>query len=187
MHRAGPAVGISSRRSFGGTESTRIQFTSSVVQSPAVPPDTSQGEISRETRASQTQLSQASGTQTIEDEFGLGDSTGRESQEGRFLSGEAEIDPGLSVETSCSCSTVTKPGSCGHRSAVQEASAFANEAVGQGNAALVTVSSNLHSSVTLSARQTVNVCLSCKKHGQVRGPIIDLNSIPSTSWIARMV
>jgi hypothetical protein len=58
MHRAGPAVGISSRRSFGGTESTRIQFTSSVVQSPAVPPDTSQGKISRETRASQTQWSQ---------------------------------------------------------------------------------------------------------------------------------
>jgi hypothetical protein len=39
----------------------------------------------------------------------------------------------------------------------------------------------------LSARQTVNVCLSCKKHGQVRGPIVDLNSIPSTSWVARTV
>lgn len=91
---------------------------------------------------------QSSGTQTIEDEFGLGASPGRESQEGRFLSEEAEIDPGLSVEPSCSCSTVTKPGSCGHRSAVQEASAYANEAVGQGNAALVTVSPNLHSSVS---------------------------------------
>jgi hypothetical protein len=91
----------------------------------------------------------SSGTQTIEDEFGLGASPGREPQEGRSLSEKAEIDPGLAVEPPvCSCLTVTRPGSCGHRSAVQEASAYANEAVGQSKVPLVTVSRDLHSSAS---------------------------------------
>jgi hypothetical protein len=88
------------------------------------------------------------GTQTIEDELGLGAFPGREPQEDRSLSEKAEIDPRLAVETVCSCMAVTRPGSCGHRSAIQEASAYANEAVGQSKMPLVTVSPDLHSSVS---------------------------------------
>lgn len=91
---------------------------------------------------------QSSGTQTIENEFWLGASQGRETQEDRSLSEKAEIDPGLAGEPDCSCLTVTRPGSFGYRYAVQEASAYTNETVGQRKESLATVSPDLHSSVS---------------------------------------